>query len=57
VVIGNGVTSIGYSAFNCTSLMSITFKGTIEQWNAIGYDDWWNVLATKVVCSDGEVEI
>ncbi len=60
VTIGNGVTSIGYQAFyNCTSLTSITFKGTVEQWNQIDKVVEWNynVPATKVVCSGGEVSL
>jgi hypothetical protein len=36
VVIGSGVTTIGYSAFgNCDSLTSVYYKGTEEDWNNI----------------------
>ena len=58
VTIGDSVTSIGYSAFeNCTSLKIINFNGTMNKWNVIEKRFWWNdnVLATKVICSDGEV--
>ena len=54
------LTSIGNSAFYyCTRLTSITFEGTVEQWNAItkGYDWKYNVPATEVVCSNGTVSL
>ena len=60
VTIGNGVTTIGNSAFsNCWCLTSITFAGTVEQWNAISFGDYWNdsVPATEVVCSDENVAL
>ena len=60
VTIPDSVTSIGNRAFwYCTKLTSITFNGTKAQWNAISKDsDWtYNVPATEVVCSDGEVSI
>ncbi len=58
VTIGKNVTTIGNSAFSdCDSLTSITFEGTVAEWDAIGYDDWGGVPATKVVCKDGNVSI
>ena len=60
IEIPDSVTSIGSSAFwYCTSLTSITFNGTKAQWNTISKgSDWkYNVPATEVVCSDGEVSI
>jgi len=63
VTIGNGVTSIGDSAFdNCSSLASIRYTGTIAEWKAISKVSSWNgyeskIPVTKVVCSDGEVAI
>lgn len=59
VTIPDSVTSIGSGAFEgCYSLTSITFNGTVEEWIAIKKGEYWNsaVPATKVVCSDGEVE-
>ena len=60
VTIPANVTIIGANAFlNCTSLNTINFKGTIEKWNLITKGEVWNknVPATKVICSDGEVEL
>ena len=60
IVIPDSVTSIGYCAFyGCGSLTSITFNGTMEQWNNVRKGSDWNdyVPATKVVCSDGEVAL
>jgi hypothetical protein len=60
VEIPNSVTMIEECAFeDCESLTSITFLGTVEQWKAIVKEDDWNydVPATKVVCSDGEVAL
>ena len=59
-VIGNGVTRIWDSAFhNCTRLTSITFNGTIYQWNAITKGSYWNnnIPATYVQCSNGRVTL
>ncbi len=60
ITIPNSVTSIGDFAFSsCGSLMSITFDGTVEEWNKIEKGIYWSydVLATKVICTDGEVEL
>lgn len=60
ITIPNSVTSIGASAFDgCSALISIIFKGTIEQWNAISKGNNWNngVPVTVVNCTDGDVEI
>ena len=60
VVIPDSVTSIGEYAFRgCSSLVTITFTGTVEQWNAIEIGrDWKNdAPAKKVVCSDGEAAL
>ena len=60
ITIPDSVTSIGAHAFSgCTSLTSITFEGTVAQWNVITKLFLWdyNVPATEVVCSDGEVSL
>ena len=54
ITIPDSVTTIGQSAFTyCTALTSITFEGTVEQWNAItkGYNWNFNVPATHVTCA------
>ena len=59
VTLGSGLTKIGESAFAyCSSLSTITFNGTIKQWKAVNKtSDWQFVPATKVVCSNGEVDL
>ena len=50
----------------CSSLVNITFCGTKEQWTAIDkYSQWCKpvgndnekIPATKVICSDGEIDL
>lgn len=58
ITIPANVTYIGYTAFfYCDKLRSISFNGTVAQWNAIEFGDDWNMMvpATEVVCSDGKV--
>ena len=60
ITIPDSVTSIGSSAFkSCSNLKTIQFTGTVAQWNNITkYYNWkYDVPATKVICSDGEVAI
>ena len=60
IIIPDSVKSIEqYAFYGCERLTSITFQGTIKDWIAVSKGDKWsdNVAATKVVCSDGEVEI
>ena len=60
VTIGDGVTSISsYAFYNCDGLTRITFNGTIAELNEISKGSNWhdNIPATKVICSDGEVDI
>jgi hypothetical protein len=54
------VTSIGMCAFSdCTDLTSITFEGTVAQWNSItkGNNLFFKIPATEVICSDGTVSL
>jgi hypothetical protein len=51
---------IDKSAFiRCRGLTSISFGGTIAEWNSITKRSYWNsyVPATEVVCSDGTVAL
>ena len=60
VTIPNSVTIIdGWAFENCTNLTSISYTGTIAQWNAIEKFQWWNnnVPATVVHCTDGDAPI
>ncbi len=60
VTIGNSVTVIGVHAFvNCSDLTCIEYKGKTAEWELIYKGPYWNLRAgiTKVVCSDGEVEL
>jgi hypothetical protein len=60
ITIPDSVKTIGSNAFEgCSALTSIAFAGTMEQWNAITKGSNWkyNVPATKVVCTDGEVAL
>lgn len=45
--------------WNCTSLMSINFEGTLEQWEAINKQEGWNNSCGEitVTCTDGTVII
>ena len=57
VTIADSVTKIGDSAFvMCEALETITFEGGVESWTAVekGVNWAFRIVATKVVCSDGE---
>lgn len=56
IILPNSLTSIGYCAFwGWYSLESITYQGTLNQWNAILKDKDWDRNTPKftVYCSDG----
>jgi hypothetical protein len=60
IKIPTNVTTISDYAFgSCSFLETITFEGTMEQWNNISKGSSWNfgVPATEVVCSDGVVSL
>lgn len=61
IEIPKSVTSIGDSVFAyCSKLSSITYTGTMAQWNAINKDTNWKYNAesiTAVYCSDGVVNV
>ena len=54
------VTSIGNNAFyNCDSLTSVTFEGTMAEWEAVEKGWVWNYECPfkEVECSDGNVSV
>ena len=56
--IPNSVTSIGYGAFySCRSLKSITYDGTIAEWNAIQKGGSWDGATNSYIihCTDGDI--
>lgn len=60
ITIPASMTSIGPESFrNCTSLTTINYEGTMEQWNAIELGKGWKngIPATEVICSDGTVPL
>lgn len=60
IVIPESVTQLGYWAFaECMALTDIVFDGTMEQWNNISKDGYWNykVPADYVQCTDGQVTL
>ena len=60
IEIPSSVTSIGEAAFfYCIRLESMSFSGTVEQWNAITKGNNWNLQlsATYVQCTDGQVQL
>lgn len=59
VTIPSSVKKIGQRAFvACEYLNSMTYKGTIEEWNKIEFGEYWNYNAVRldyVQCDDGRV--
>lgn len=62
VIIGENVTSLGGDSFsNCSKLKSITYLGTMDEWNGtLGKTSSWrngNTSIKKIICSDGEITL
>lgn len=58
ITISDRVTEIGYNAFRyCSNLTSITYIGTIAQWQAITFDTSWNRDTGNytIHCTDGDI--
>lgn len=54
---------IYYGFYNCTNLTSVTFRGTMEQWNAVsgtkvnGAQTWRSgAVYDAIVCTDGNIK-
>lgn len=59
VTIGSGVTEVSISAFSgCNNLTSLTYNGTIEQWNTIILNETVGAgNITTINCTDGIITI
>ena len=60
VTIPASVISIGHYVFDSSkSLKSITYEGTIEQWNTISIESSWNFNTSieQINCSDGTITL
>ena len=61
ITLPSSLTSIGWHAFvGCSSLTSINFEGTVQQWNAIKKDNsanGWDHLSDNYIiyCTDGQI--
>lgn len=58
IVIPNSVTSIGEYAFSfCSGLVSFTYDGTVDEWNAITKPEYWDQCsgAYAIVCNDAVI--
>ncbi len=59
ITLPNTIELIVYDAFQSSNITEIKFNGTVAEWNAIEKNNGWNngLKATKVICTDGEVEL
>ena len=60
IVLPESVTSIGNQAFyGCSSLNELRYGGTVAEWNRVTLGTKWNynIPATKIICTDGTVNI
>ena len=60
IILGNNVKNIdGYVFEGCSNITSFKYEGTKVEWNSINKTSSWNTDSniTKVICSDGEVDI
>ena len=60
VVLGKNINSIGEFVFyGCSSLYTITFLGTMSEWNSITKNANWkhNSVLSSIVCTDGTITL
>lgn len=61
ITIPLSVTTIGSSAFAYAPLETITYPGTMAEWNAITFEEGWlnhfEDWTVQVVCSDGTMDV
>lgn len=61
VTISEGISVMNCTAFRyCSNLTSINYLGTIEQWNAIEFHDFWyfnGIYVESVICSNGTIAL
>ena len=60
ITIPNSVTSIGDRAFEgCSSLATITYLGTTDEWNKISIDNNYSWLSSlkSIHCADGDIKL
>lgn len=59
ITLPNTIELIVYDAFQSSNITEIKFNGTVAEWNAVEKNNGWNngLKATKVICTDGEVEL
>ena len=58
VTFGSGVTEIGYwTLYGCSALTDIQFRGTVEEWDSITKDLFWNDSTGNytITCTDGTI--
>jgi len=46
-----------YAFDSCANLNTITFDGTVEQWDAIEKDSYWDTFTSNytIYCTDGTI--
>lgn len=60
VTLSNSITQILMFAFaNCTNLTTINFKGTMNEWNNITKESYWNHNSNiqTITCTDGTITL
>lgn len=58
LTLSTGLQNIGMTAFGFCGIDDIIFNGTLEQWNAIEKNEYWDryMYSYNVVCTDGKLD-